>query len=227
MGQLIDAILVGPDDGIVPLPSALGESSQDGRLPPLAGAIDRQFLYPTLHIDTFTDAPDCLVDSPQRRYTFKGQDEWVDSCLFGDYVDRYLPPPAFVDCLAPLLADRALTHVCGSISDLGAAPARVGAPLLVRRPGATGRLSPAAPTVITVAHPGGPLLLAARAGAPLAVVIRGPDGQPLGADAQGLRYFADEFGVVAWLDGAAAGQWTLQLRAESDARYVTSVAAGE
>ncbi|HSH05526.1 MAG TPA: choice-of-anchor J domain-containing protein, partial [Anaerolineae bacterium] len=121
IGSAMDAIITGPDDGIVPLASALGESSWDGRLAPLSGPIDRAFIYPAMHIEMFTDDPNCAPgEYVQRHYSFHNQDEWSEpnACLGSDFLNRHIPSSSFLECLAPTLWGRTNGHVCGLVTNI-------------------------------------------------------------------------------------------------------------
>ena len=229
-GSAMDAIISGPDDGIVPLASALGESSWDGRLAPLSGDIDRLFVFPTMHIEAFTDDPNCLPgEYVQRHYSFHGQDEWSepDLCLGSDFLNRYIPSESFLDCLSPSLNGRTNDHVCGTVSSL------LHAPGLARRMPA--RIVPAygvLQTGETVTHAvwveGGELMLAGhgllqgRDGSlgTLEITLIAPDGSIIDADVAAksdgeILYKADENAGMYWFTNAAPGQYQIEITATS------------
>lgn len=227
-GALTDAIITGPDDGIVPLDSALGISSWDGRLAPLSGPIDRLFVYPAVHIDAFADDPNCVPpDTPQNYYTFHEQDEWVDPCLGSDYLNRYIPPISYLDCLEPILDGRFLPHTCGTVSTL---PAHFNQqPPLALSPAQIGKLTAGETAVHDFWLEGGEAILAVHTGVAnkdghagtLSVSLIAPNGQIINpayvaAHPDEVRQSIRPADGLYWLGNAMPGQWQIVVTGGDD-----------
>jgi pimeloyl-ACP methyl ester carboxylesterase len=124
LAEILSLLIPGPDDGIVPLPSAMGISSADDglgpplpRLGPLSGVIDRLQVY-AVHGEGFADDPS-IPFTCDFHYTFHGKDRLCANWDLSVFLDEEFRSETFYDCLEPRIGNRLPGHTCGQASDLG------------------------------------------------------------------------------------------------------------
>jgi pimeloyl-ACP methyl ester carboxylesterase len=111
LGAIMDAIVSGPDDGIVPRDSATGINSVNNNLGPLAGSYDRRETY-ELHSEGFADSANWPFS--QRKFTYFAQDEYDGTFPTGETFAKKLLSETFMECLEPVISSRQPDHVCNS-----------------------------------------------------------------------------------------------------------------
>ncbi len=237
LAEILYQLIPGPNDGIVPLPSAMAVSSADDgsgpplpRLGPLSGVIDRLEVY-AAHIDSFCDDPS-VPFTCDYHYHYHDYDRFCADWDLTVYLDEEFRSSSMRSCLEPVLANRLPTHICGTAEDLTQPPAQrpsFPAPTRLRGriPSVWGTLPAGGRAVRTVHLDGGPALLFAHGPLQptpgrLSVTLVDPAGQVIdSAYAQAypgkVRYKGDERAGLYILARPTSGDWQIVVRAEDAA----------
>jgi hypothetical protein len=228
LAEILYQLIPGPNDGIVPLPSAMGSSSADDGggpplplLGPLAGPIDRLQVY-AAHIEAFTDN---LGAADLRLSLFLPRERlWCTTTGFDAYLDETFRSSSLYGCLEPTLNNRLADNTCGEVSDLGggleAAPELAARPAMQRVGEAQfGSLAAGQQAVHSVWLEAGPALLLAHAAlddtqSSLAVTLVSPSGQVLDA-----AYAAAHPDQVRYKGDGGAGLYLLANAGQAPGRW--------
>ena len=250
LAEILYQLIPGPNDGIVPLPSAMGVSSADDGggpplplLGPLAGPIDRLEVY-AAHIEAFTDNPSVPLTCDYH-YSYHGKDLWCTITGLDAYLDETFRSSSTYGCLEPTLNTRLADNTCGEVSDLGgglgAAPEFAPRPAMHRAgPAQFGSLAAGQQAVHSVWLEAGPALLLAHGAlddpqGSLAVTLVSPSGQVLdaayaAAHPEQVRYKGDGRAGLYLLADAEPGAWQVVVQAlhapAEGLRYRVAAAAG-
>ncbi|MBN1956377.1 MAG: alpha/beta fold hydrolase [Anaerolineae bacterium] len=220
IAELLYQLIPGPNDGIVPLPSAMGVSSATGNLGPLSGVIDRLEVY-AAHIDSFCDDPSVPLTC-DHHYNYHDRDRYCMDWDLSVYEDELFRSSSFYGCLEPTLNNRLPDHVCGVASELTVAPPTpLQPPLRQRLPVGEQVLAPGQRAVHAVGLPGGPAMLLAYAPlqaqeGTLRASLVAPDGRTIDpAYAAGhpdqVRYKGDSRAALYLLRDAMPGEWQVMV----------------